>query len=142
MGISADTQKAIDHYKAVRDLIGAEDLAYLKAFLAYAQHHLPTNDEGELLGEDEVRPATDEVRQGLGLIIDIIDPEGIAEQDEGFLDGDDAIAGLTAEFDAYIKANNLPNVSAEELILEELSDDQRRWVSAFILRWEDAERED
>ncbi|MBX5130775.1 hypothetical protein HJB53_30255 [Rhizobium lentis] len=92
MGISVDTQKAIDHYQAVKDLIGAEDLAYLKAFLDYAMYHLPTDNEGQLLGEDEVRPATDEVRQGLGLIIDIIDPDGIAEQDEGFFDGDDTDA--------------------------------------------------
>ncbi|TDW20452.1 hypothetical protein EV128_12582 [Rhizobium azibense] len=89
MAISADTQKAIDHYKAVRELLGEEDAGYLRSFLDYAMYHLPTTDDGILSDEDEVRPATDEVRQGLGLIMDILDPEGIAEQDEGFCDGDD-----------------------------------------------------
>lgn len=93
MGISADTQKSIDHYRQIRDLIGEEDLKILKAFLEHAMFYLPTTDDGELIVEDadtgEETIAPDLVRAGVGLICDILDPEGIAEQDEGFLDGDD-----------------------------------------------------
>lgn len=43
---------------------------------------------------------------------------------------------MSAEYVAWIKEQNLPDVCAEELILEDLTSDQRRWVGDFILRWE------
>lgn len=91
MPISAETQKAIDHYKAIRDLIGEEDLAHLTAFIDYAARTLPAGVDGEFLeftetGEESV---SDSIASGFGLLCDIMDPDGIAEQDEGFFDGDE-----------------------------------------------------
>jgi hypothetical protein len=96
MAISADTQKAIDHYKQVRDLLGEEDVAFLKAFLDHAMSLLPTFDDGTLCDLDETEEAPDAVRQGVGVLCDILDPEGIAEQDEGFCDGDDTEDDIAA----------------------------------------------
>ena len=45
---------------------------------------------------------------------------------------------LTAEYQAYCDANELPHMSADELICETLTDAQRAWVSQFINRWEAA----
>lgn len=75
MGISADTQKAIDHYQAVKDLIGAEDMAHIKTFLDWIDASVQL-------------PEGDAVMQGYGVLVDILDPTGIAEQDEGFFDGE------------------------------------------------------
>lgn len=47
---------------------------------------------------------------------------------------------LIADYDAFLASNPaLPNVSAEELLHEDLTDAQRRWVSGFLIEWEDAE---
>lgn len=78
MGISPDTQKAIDHYQAVKNLIGEEDMTVLKQFLDWIDANVQLPEDNAIVG------------QGYGLLVDILDPEGIAEQDEGFLDGDDA----------------------------------------------------
>lgn len=43
---------------------------------------------------------------------------------------------LTTELEAYCAAQSIPYLSADELIHEELTPEQRRWVSDFILRWE------
>lgn len=76
MAISKETQGAIDHYQAVKDLIGAEDMADLKAFCDW-------------FSEQPYQDLPKQVGDGFGLLCDIMDPHGIAEQDEGFLDGDD-----------------------------------------------------
>ena len=70
MPISSKTQKCIDHYRAIRDLIGEEDVAFLKAFLD-AAHTIFDDEEGD----DQ---APENVRQGMGVLCDILDPEGIA----------------------------------------------------------------
>jgi hypothetical protein len=46
-------------------------------------------------------------------------------------------AELCAEFKAWCQRENLPWLSADELILEDITDAQRRYISKFILRWED-----
>lgn len=75
MSLSPETKKAIAHYCEVRELIGAEDLADLKAFC-------------EWFSEQPYQDLPQQVADGFGLLCDIMDPQGIAEQDEGFLDGD------------------------------------------------------
>ena len=45
-------------------------------------------------------------------------------------------AALTAEFQAYLMQQGLPQYSADELLHEELTDEQRRYVSQFILTWD------
>lgn len=50
-------------------------------------------------------------------------------------------SALSAEYHLWLAANPaLPKVAAEELIHETLTDEQRRWVSDFILRWEAEEQ--
>lgn len=76
-GISKETRDRIDHYRAVAGLLGEEDNAVLKKFLDWFV--------------EEIAPyrSSTTVDQGIGLLANIIDPEGIAEEDEGFLDGDE-----------------------------------------------------
>lgn len=76
MSISPDTQKTIDHYQAVKNLIGEEDMTVLKQFLDWIDANVQLPEDNATVG------------QGYSLLVDILDPEGIAEQDEGFLDGD------------------------------------------------------
>lgn len=45
---------------------------------------------------------------------------------------------LYEEFKSYCEAEKLPWVSADELLHEDLTEDQRKWVSAFVLRWDAA----
>ncbi|WP_456868279.1 hypothetical protein [Galbibacter sp. BG1] len=72
MAISAETQATIDHYKAVRDLIGKEDVAQIKAFTDwFVQAH-------------DLEKAPQFVQDAIGLFCDIFDPTGIAEQDANF----------------------------------------------------------
>ena len=43
---------------------------------------------------------------------------------------------LTAKLNAYCDANGLPHESADELALaDSITDDQRRWLNAFIDEW-------
>jgi hypothetical protein len=43
---------------------------------------------------------------------------------------------LTAKLNAYCDANGLPHESADELALADgITDDQRRWLNAFIDEW-------
>ncbi|MEQ8832237.1 MAG: hypothetical protein RLW87_20685 [Alphaproteobacteria bacterium] len=48
-------------------------------------------------------------------------------------------AALIAKHKAYCASENLPHVSADALLLEEISDTQRKAISRFILVWEDWE---
>ena len=44
---------------------------------------------------------------------------------------------LTAKLNAYCDANGLPHESADELALADgITDDQRRWLNAFIEEWD------
>lgn len=43
---------------------------------------------------------------------------------------------LSNELERWCASQALPYLSAEELIHENLTDTQRRWVSNFILRWD------
>jgi hypothetical protein len=43
---------------------------------------------------------------------------------------------LTDKLNAYCDANGLPHESADELALtDDITDDQRRWLNAFIDEW-------
>lgn len=68
--------KARAHYQAVKDLIGEEDLAFLKAFFDFAMANLEIDKDGNLLDADG-SAASEEIDQGVGLIMDILDPSGI-----------------------------------------------------------------
>lgn len=50
-----------------------------------------------------------------------------------------SLAALSAIYGAYLKAEGLPEADALELLHEDLSDDQRAWVSAFLIKWEAVE---
>lgn len=39
----------------------------------------------------------------------------------------------------YCKRESLPYLSADELIHEDITQAQRKWLSQFILEWEEAE---
>ena len=50
------------------------------------------------------------------------------------------------EYDNYLQENNLPHMSADELIYQMISDnesltspEQKQWLNDFIVRWEQAE---
>lgn len=45
---------------------------------------------------------------------------------------------LIDEYTRFLEENQLPEVCAEALIHEELTPEQRRWVTDFIGRWESA----
>lgn len=47
----------------------------------------------------------------------------------------DAADRMSIEFVAYCTQQGLPEMSAEELIHEDLTPEQRQWVSDFIVRW-------
>lgn len=45
-------------------------------------------------------------------------------------------AALTGEFEAYCKHEGLTLRCAEEMLHEDITLEQRRWVSDFVLRWD------
>jgi hypothetical protein len=45
-------------------------------------------------------------------------------------------ASLCAEFQKWTADQKLPPMSADELIHEDITADQRKYLSAFIIRWE------
>ncbi len=50
---------------------------------------------------------------------------------------------LSAELQKWCKENNLPQWSADELVMEEnISDNQRKWLRDFISRWEAVESDE
>lgn len=52
-------------------------------------------------------------------------------------------AALCASLESYCKTNGIPHESADELLLrDDLTDDQRIWLSSFYLHWEAWERVD
>jgi hypothetical protein len=48
----------------------------------------------------------------------------------------DTEASLCAEYEAWCAANGLPATSADELVHEDISPEQRRYLRDFLLRWE------
>jgi hypothetical protein len=46
---------------------------------------------------------------------------------------------LCEEFQSWCSDQGLPQMSADELIHEDINPDQRRYLSDFIVRWEAAE---
>lgn len=54
----------------------------------------------------------------------------------------ETIDQLTTEYQDWCARNGLPQISADELLHETLTDEQRRYVSEFLIRWDEAaERE-
>lgn len=49
---------------------------------------------------------------------------------------DDSLGQLVNEYQDWVDAQSLPWLSADELIFQELTPDQRAWVSGFIKRWD------
>lgn len=46
---------------------------------------------------------------------------------------------LQAMFNDFLKITGLPQISAEDLIFEDLTTEQRQWISRFILLWQETE---
>lgn len=46
---------------------------------------------------------------------------------------------LAGELEAWCEANNLPFVSADELISRDVTAEQRAWLEQFLDRWEAAD---
>lgn len=99
MAISSETQKTIDHYKAVRDLLGEVDVAHIKTFTDWFVSTFSLTSAPEL------------AQDAIELFCNIFDPEAIAEQDPGFTEGptDEDLAAFicvdcsvnTSEIDEY-----------------------------------------
>jgi hypothetical protein len=49
------------------------------------------------------------------------------------------IDGLVAAFRAYIAEQGLPLIDAEELLYEDITPAQRKWLTAFIGLWEESD---
>lgn len=49
------------------------------------------------------------------------------------------LAQLAQEFADWCRSQDLPHVDADDLIVSEISDEQRQWLSRFICRWEAVE---
>lgn len=47
---------------------------------------------------------------------------------------------LTEEYGIWLKANKLPEMSAEEVLYEGVNQEQREWLHDFIERWDEAAR--
>lgn len=53
----------------------------------------------------------------------------------------DRLNELSAELEAYCEAQRLPYLSADEMLhYLTLDEDQRRWLSDFVLRWDAEEK--
>jgi hypothetical protein len=53
----------------------------------------------------------------------------------------DALSALIDEYEVWCRAQGLLQIDAMEQVLDpKISDEQRRWLSDFIVRWEAAER--
>ena len=57
-----------------------------------------------------------------------------------------ALDRLVADYDAWLRKQpasltDLPDTSAEALLHEEITPEQRRWLSDFIARWEAADHD-
>ena len=50
----------------------------------------------------------------------------------------DAIENLIAELQDYCHAQGLPHLSADELMSEDITKDQREWLKDYCSRWNDA----
>ncbi len=50
-----------------------------------------------------------------------------------------ALTALSCELQAFCSLSGLPMMSADELIHEDVTAEQRHWLSEFILRWEATE---
>jgi hypothetical protein len=53
-------------------------------------------------------------------------------------ESDKSVVALIDEYATWTRVNDLPPMSADELLYEEISDEQRRWLSDFIRRWNEA----
>lgn len=61
---------ARQHYQRLHNLLGAEDRSLLQGLLTYID---------EQIGSEGLEEASDAVQQAYGLLVDILEPEGIAE---------------------------------------------------------------
>ena len=60
----------------------------------------------------------------------------------GVYEEDIMINDLITEYEAYLAENNLPRMSADELLMAKVDDltvGQVNYLSGFVKRWEDAE---
>lgn len=48
---------------------------------------------------------------------------------------------LVDEYADWVKEQGLPHWSADELLAEDITPDQRNWLNAFMIRWEVMENE-
>jgi hypothetical protein len=51
-------------------------------------------------------------------------------------DSNETMETLCDEYNAWLTAQGLPEMSADELLHEDITKEQRRYVSAFYDRWE------
>lgn len=68
--------------------------------------------------------------------------ENMEEADMNF---NDEIASLSIEYKNWLEKNNLPLMSADELLSDysiEKTDEQKAWLQTFIDRWDDAQNAD
>lgn len=54
---------------------------------------------------------------------------------------EEQLTALTAEYDYFLARNSLPELSADELILEACAEPHTTYLSDFIQRWEKVERD-
>lgn len=43
---------------------------------------------------------------------------------------------LIALYEGYLKSQGLPEMSADELLMEDITTEQAKWLTAFITLWE------
>jgi hypothetical protein len=67
------------------------------------------------------------------------------DMEEADMNFNDEIASLSIEYKNWLEKNNLPIMSADELLSDysiEKTDEQKAWLQTFIDRWDDAQNAD
>ena len=91
---------------------------------------------------DELKAAYDKVVEDDELSILgswVISPK--EDGGEGMPGPSDKVGDLVGEYQSWLEQNNLPKMSADELLADlsiEKTDEQKAWLQTFIDRWEDA----
>ncbi len=116
-----------------------------KTFQSYADLK-PLKEMDDDLGQQEAMPEPYEGDghpiDGLGGDLDRDMDVSMNEEDvEEEMHFNDEIAMLSQEYIKWLEQNNLPKMSADELLADlsiEKTDEQKAWLQTFIDRWEDA----
>jgi hypothetical protein len=116
-----------------------------KTFQSYADRK-PLKEMDDDLGQQEAMPEPYEGDghpiDGLGGDLDRdMDVSMNEENMEEEMHFNDEIAMLSQEYIKWLEQNNLPKMSADELLADlsiEKTDEQKAWLQTFIDRWEDA----